>query len=137
MRPASGGLGSIFGRFGGSRGIPGEGFGHFWAPQGASWRGLWRCWAVLGASWVAGGRFRCLEVQQGGAPGQHFGPKRTQDGTQNGTQNAPKSKTKMKMKKDALEDRLGAILEPSWADLGPPRSPKSCSRPRRGSFFQS
>ena len=43
----------------------------------------------------------------------------------------------MKIEKDGLEDRLGAILEPSWADLGPLRSPKSCSRPGRGSFFEN
>ena len=42
------------------------------------------------------------------------GPKCTQDGPQNG----PKSKTKTMMKKEALEDRLGTVLERSWADLG-------------------
>ena len=43
--------------------------------------------------------------------------------------------TKTKLKKDALQDRLQAVLGPSWADLGPLRSQKSCSRLGRGSFF--
>ena len=36
----------------------------------------------------------------------------------NRTENAPKLKTKKKTKKEALEDRLGAVLGRSWVVLG-------------------
>ena len=36
----------------------------------------------------------------------------------NRTQEAPKSTSKTKWKKDALEDRLGAVLGRSWVVLG-------------------
>ena len=38
--------------------------------------------------------------------------------SQNRTQDAPKSKLKTKTKKEALEDRLGAVLGRSWVVLG-------------------
>ena len=127
-----------FWSFWGVLGGPGEGLGHSWAPLGASRGVLAASWGVLGGlrpAWVHFSRFK-FNVALGIGPWVAISDaERTQDGTQNGTQNAQKSIKKMKMKKDALEDRLGAILKPSWADLEPLRSPKSCSRLGRGSFF--
>ena len=79
---------------------------------------------ALGATWVVLKRLGCCGAKI-------WAPK----GDQNGTKNGPKSKTKPKTKTDTLEDRLEPILEPSWVDLGPLRSPKSCSRLGRSSFF--
>ena len=56
--------------------------------------------------------------------------------SQNRTQDGPKSKTKTKSKKEALEDRLGAVLGRSWVVLGAVLRPKSRSRPRRGRDFE-
>ena len=50
--------------------------------------------------------------------GSSWAPKRGPNGAQVGAQNGPESKTKKKMQKEALEDRLGEVLEPSWSDLG-------------------
>ena len=44
---------------------------------------------------------------------------------------------KTKSKKEALEDRLGAVLGRSWVVLGAVLGSKSCSRPRWRSFFEN
>ena len=72
------------------------------------------------------GPFFSFWAQQGAARGQTYVPKGGQDGTQNATLNGPKSKTKTKTKKGTLYDRLRAILEPSWADLGAHLGAKKC-----------
>ena len=43
--------------------------------------------------------------------------------------------TKTKTKKRALQDRLGAVLEPSWVDLGMLWASKKWSPPRAGAIF--
>ena len=77
-------------------------------------------------------RFKLNKVQVGGGLGSKKGPNM---GHKMGAKTDPKSMSKTKSKKEALEIRLGAVLGRSWADLGPPRSPKSCSRLGRGSYF--
>ena len=57
--------------------------------------------------------------------------------SQNRTQDGPKSKTKTKSKKEALEDRLGAVLGRSWLVLGAVLGSKSCSRLGWRSFFEN
>ena len=71
-------------------------------------------WAVLGRSWGAG-RFLDDSLSDFGA---NLAPKRRPKSDQNGTQNGPKSKTNFDIEKEALQDRLGAVLGRSWADLG-------------------
>ena len=49
---------------------------------------------------------------------------------QNRRQNGPKSKTKTKTNTDTFQDRLKAILGPSWADLGTHLGSKNCVSPQ-------
>jgi hypothetical protein len=126
----------LLGRLGGQLGRSWRPLGGSWRPLGASWGRLGRSWAVLGASWGPLGRLKSFWTQQGGAQGQTYVPKGGQDGAQMSTklcqnrrQNGPKSKTKTKTKTDTFQDRLKAILEPSWADLGTHLRSKKCVFP--------
>ena len=91
--------------------------GWSWAPPGI-FGSSWEVLGGLGPSWVVLGRFRLNRV--GWAPDlAQFGePKRDPRWSQNATQDGPTSKIKTKSKKDALEDRLGAVLGRSWVVLG-------------------
>ena len=106
---------------------------------GGSWRGLEGLGAVLDRSWAVLGRhvsfliiFDTTICRDAPRLGALWEPRWSQNGTQDG----PKSKTKTKSKKEALEDRLGAVLGRSWVVLGAVLRPKSRSRPRRGRDFQ-
>ena len=80
---------------------------------------------VLGGlrpAWVHFCRFKPNRVGSG-AQGP---PKRDPKWNQKGTQNQPKSKTKTRTKKKAFQDRLGAVLGPSWNDLGTHLGSKKC-----------
>ena len=121
MRPSSDGLGSIFGRFGGSWAVFGgswRGLGRLLEPLGGVWGGLGavldRSWAVL----VVMGRFRLNKARCTPDLGHFLEPKRGPRWSQNATQEGPKSKTKTKMKKEGFEDRLGAVLGRFWVVLG-------------------
>ena len=114
--------------------------------MGTSWRVWAASWIVLGASWAilgglggilgALGSQKSFWTQQGPALGQTYVPKGGQDGAQMGAkvcqnrrQNGPKSKTKTKTKTDTFQDRLKAILGPSWADLGAHLRSEKCVFP--------
>ena len=76
---------------------------------------------VLDRSWVVLGRhgsFRVILESASPCEPRHFDAQRGAKMSQNRTQDGPTSKTKMKTKKDALEDRLGAVLGRSWVVLG-------------------
>ena len=70
--------------------------------------------AVLGRSWVVLGRHGSFRVIL--EPTSCRDPRLL--ATQRGAKMEPKSKTKTKSKKDALEDRLGAVLGRCWVVLG-------------------
>ena len=104
----------MFDRFGGSF----RGLGGSWAALGGVLEGLG---AVLDRSWVVLGRhgsFRVILALAVPCGVRHLGAQRGAKMSQNRTQDGPKSKTKTKTKKDALEDRLGAVLGRSWVVLG-------------------
>ena len=86
-------------------------------PLGLSWGALGvllgRSWAVLGRSGGAG-RFLVDFLSDVGA---NLAPKRDSKSDQNGAQNRPKSKTNFDIEKEALQDRLGAVLGRSWLVL--------------------
>ena len=73
--------------------------GYLWAPLGASWGDLGPLGAILG-----------FQVEFVDDFGSQKGAKREPTWHQNRTQNEPKSKTNFDIEKDALEDRLGAVL---------------------------
>ena len=87
-------------------------------------------WALLGASWrllrALGTLLGALEAILGFQVDflKNFGPKRGAKRDpkwhQNGTQNEPKSKTNLDIEKEALQDRLGAVLGRSWVIFGRP-----------------
>ena len=113
---------------------------------GGSWKVFWSSWGVwgdlleglgglldrlggvlggLGGILGALGSQKSFWTQQGGARGQTYVPKGDHDGAQmeakvcqNRRQNGSKSKTKTKTKTDTFQDRLQALLGPSWTDLG-------------------
>ena len=102
-------LAGILGRFGGVLGHLGGSL----ALLGGLVCLLGGSWSILGAH---GPNFDVLSSTRSAEAwnlGRFGGPKWDQKGTQNG----PKSKTKTKTEKEAFEDRLGAVLGPSWVDL--------------------
>ena len=56
-------------------------------------------------------------------------------GTQNGAQEAPKSSTVFDIEKVPLQDRLGAILGPSWGVFGAIFRGKNLQKPLRFPYF--
>ena len=101
------GLGGSFGGLGGSRAALGRLLGGLGAV-------LDRSWVVLGRH----GSFRVILESASCCEPRHFDAQRGAKMSQNRTQDGPKSKTKTKTKKDALEDRLGAVLGRFWVVLG-------------------
>ena len=101
--------------------------GASWGLLGASWCLLGRSWAPLGASWGALGRLLVplgavlrFEVDFWTDFGANLAPQRRPKRHQNGTPNGAKSKTNFDLKKQALQDRLGAVLGRSWVIFGRP-----------------
>ena len=94
------------------------GLGGSWAALGRHLGGLG---AVLDRSWVVLGRhgsFKVILKPATPAFALLWGGPRVAKMKQNRTQDGPELKTKTKTKKDALEDRLGAVLGRSWVVLG-------------------
>ena len=101
------------------------------ASLGLSWGILGLSWGLLGASWeplggllgpLGGALLRTLNFDQfwiafRSLLGTSWHPKGNPKGTQNGAQEAPKSSTVFDIEKVPLQDRLGAILGPSWGVL--------------------
>ena len=112
-------------------------------PLGASWRslgwGLGRLFGGLGSAWVALGRFRLNKVQQGATrsnkvrrPVDLEGQKALKLAPQIG----PKTEQNRRQEQRRKKKLLKIVLGPSWADLVPHRSPKSCSRSSQGCCVQ-
>ena len=105
-------------------------FGYFWVPFRSFWVPFDASWALLGASWRLLRALGTLLGALGAILGfqvdflTNFGPKkgakRDPKWHQNGTQNEPKSKTNLDIEKEALQDRLGAVLGRSWVIFGRP-----------------
>ena len=97
--------------------------GTFCALLGASWALLGSLGALLGRSWAvlgrSGGAGRCL-VDFWSDFGANLAPQRRPTSDQHGAQNRPKSKTNFDIEKEALQDRLGAVLGRSWVIFGRP-----------------
>ena len=101
--------------------------GNSWGLLGASWCLLGRSWAPLGASWGALGRLLVplgavlrFEVDFWTDFGANLAPQRRPKRHQNGTPNGAKSNTNFDLEKQALQDRLGAVLGRSWVIFGRP-----------------
>ena len=125
----------VLGRLGGLFGVL-EGLGRL---LGGSWEVLGASWGRLGPSWVVRvvlSSTRSADARHLGRFWEPKGAKMEPKWSQNRTQDGPKSKIKTRTKKEALEDRLEAVLARSWVVLGAVLRPKSRSCPRRVCNFQ-
>ena len=113
-----GALGGSWGRLGALLGGLGELLRGSWAVLGRSWCDFWSSpisYRFFDRFWSRKG------CQKGGVLGAKMEPK-----------SIPKRGRNLRAKKLSLGSGLGR----SWVDLGPLRSPKSCSRPHGGHFFK-
>ena len=85
---------------------------------GASWEPLGGLLAPLGGALLRTLNFDQFWTAFRSLLGTSWDPNGKPKGTQNGAQEAPKSSTVFDIEKVPLQDRLGAILGPSWGVFG-------------------